>query len=734
MFRILFALSIFLISFSAVAQDLRFKRINSTITIDGILDESAWQEADSTDSWKQIFPFDTSYAENQSVARVLYDDKFIYVSGIMYNSTRDRKYITPSLRRDFRGAANDSFSVLFDTFQDNTNAFIFGINPFGVRREGLISNGGSGMGSYSLDWDNKWIGEAKIYEDYWVAELAIPLTTLRFNEGQMNWNINFYRIDSEYAERSTWAPIPRNFQIFNLASMKSASWEEPTKKTGANISFIPYVAAGTNRNFENGSDAETNFDAGFDMKFAVTPGLNLDLTINPDFSQVEVDRQVTNLDRFEIFFPERRQFFLENADLFSNYGGRGTQPFFSRRIGVTRDESTGQNLQTAIPIGVRLSGKVNENLRLGVLNMQAGSEGEIPSYNYSMVSLQQKVFARSNISAFMVNKQTFEDESTFDTDAYSTWNRTLGIDYNIASADNKINGKVYFHKALLQQDLENTFTTGLTFDYSVPAWSWNVRSQIVGDNYNPEVGFVRRTGIRQFASTYRRSFFPSEGEIQRHGPGFDFDMVGNDEEGFLDWDANLLYDINWKSSATFSLRLRRQYTYLRFPFDPSGSGGLRLDPDTEYTNNLIIARYQSDQRKLLSFNLSTRSGEYWNGTRINLEGSIQYRYQPLGFTSIDFAVNRIRLPDPYSDANLFLIGPRFDFTFTKKLFWTTFVQYNSQIDNLNINSRLQWRFAPVSDIFLVYTDNYLATNDEGFILGPSKARALVFKMTYWLNF
>ena len=160
-----------------------------------------------------------------------------------------------------------------------------------------------------------------------------------------------------------------------------------------------------------------------------------------------------------------------------------------------------------------------------------------------------------------------------------------------------------------------------------------------------------------------------------------------------------------------------------------------MPSNTGYHNNLIIASYESDPRGFITYELSTRSGEYFNGTRINLEGTINFRYQPFGFTSIDFAYNRIRLPDPYSDANLFLIGPRFDITFTKKLFWTTFVQYNTQIENLNINSRLQWRFAPVSDFFLVYTDNYLATDDEGFInLGPSRSRALVFKLTYWLNF
>ena len=561
--RVGYLFGLFLFTNSLFAQDIQFKKIDSPITVDGVI-EDIWMEADSAFNWMQYFPYDSSLAINQSVARVLYDDKYVYVLGVMYNTSPDQEYVTPSLRRDFRGSANDSFSVIFDTFQDNTNAFIFGINPYGVRREGLIANGGSGMGSFSLDWDNVWRGESKQYEGYWVAEIAIPLNSLRFNEGQSNWNVNFYRIDSENAERSTWAPISRNYQIFNLASMKSAEWEEPTKKTGSNISFIPYIAGNYNQNFEDGTPSETGFNAGFDLKYAVTPGLNLDLTVNPDFSQVEVDQQVTNLDRFEIFFPERRQFFLENADLFANYGIQGTRPFFSRRIGVSRDESTGQNISSAIPFGMRLSGKANDNLRVGVLSMQVADDesANLPSYNYSMLSLQQKVFARSNISGFLVNKQTFQGMNDYDNTLYNEWDRTFGLDYNIASADNRVNGKVFYHQNIQQERLDNAFATGVSLEYNVPEWSWNIRSQIVGENYAPEVGFVRRTDIRQLASTYRRSFFPSSGPIQRHGPGFDFDMVGNDEFGLLDWDMNLLYDINWRSSASFSFRLRRQYTYL----------------------------------------------------------------------------------------------------------------------------------------------------------------------------
>ena len=724
-----------LIFFQSFSQGIEIRRTATPVQIDGLVD-AIWSTADSAYNFMQYFPMDTSMANSATVAKVLYDDQYIYVLGVMQNLSSDRTYITPSLRRDFFGDANDSFSFVIDAFQDNTNAFIFGINPYGVRREGLITNGGSGMGAFSMDWDNKWQGEARMEDGFWVAEMAIPWKSIRFGENQDQWNVNFYRVDSEDAEKSTWAPINRSYSIINLATLRKMNWDEPTKKPGANISVIPYITAGTSKNFQDNLPTENDFNAGFDLKYAVTPGLNLDLTVNPDFSQVEVDQQVTNLDRFEIFYPERRQFFLENADLFANYGNGRTTPFFSRRIGVARDESTGQNIQNPIPVGMRLSGKLNNNLRLGLLSMQGGSQEDagLPSYNFSVLSMQQKVLARSNFSFLFVNKETFQDEADYDATLYSAYNRTMGFDYNHASADSRWNGKLFYHQTFEEAAGDDAFASGFEVSYTVPKWSWNMSGQMVGANYNPEVGFVRRRDIKQWSSTVRRSFFPKQGGIQRHGPGFDYDMVWNKAYGFLDWDINLLYDIFWKSSARFSARLRQQYTYLFFGFDPSGSGGLRLPSDSEYTNNLIIASYNSDQRKKIFFNLSTRSGQYFNGTRINLEGSISWRYQPLGFTSIAFAYNNIKLPDPYNDAVLFLIGPRFDFTFTKKLFWTTFVQYNTQIENLNINSRLQWRFAPVSDFFLVYTDNYLATNDDGFInLGGSKSRALVFKLTYWLN-
>lgn len=294
--------------------------------------------------------------------------------------------------------------------------------------------------------------------------------------------------------------------------------------------------------------------------------------------------------------------------------------------------------------------------------------------------------------------------------------------------------RFFYHRSIEENEVDNPFATGLNLNYSNYALSVDVFSQIVGSGYNPTAGFVRRTDIRQLASTVRYNFFPKSGGVQSHGPGFDFDMLGNDTYGFLDWDVNLLYNIRYRNTSRFSLRLRRQYTYLFSAFDPSQSDGLELEEDTEYYNYQVIASYNSDSRKRFFYELRTRSGEYFNGYRWNLGGSIGYRYQPYGFTTIDFNINRIELPAPYKTVTLLLVGPRVDLTLTKSLFLTTFFQYNSQIENMNMNMRLQWRFAPVSDLFLVYTDNYFAYQDEGFIrFGGSKTRALTFKLTYWLN-
>lgn len=734
---LLFCLSV---SLHGLCQSsITIKRSNGPIILDGQLDDAGWITAEVASQFRQFFPYDSSLANGQSEIRLTYDDQFIYVGAKMYN-LGPRKYVTPSLRRDYRGEANDGVSVVLDTFKDKTNAFVFGVNPFGVQREGLISNGGVlSANDFTLNWDNKWYSEVKTYDDYWIAEMAIPFKTIRFKENLSSWNVNFYRIDSQYAERSTWSPIPRNFDIINLSFNKELIWDKPLQKPGGNVSVIPYMAGSSQRNFEEGTPTENKMQFGGDAKIGIGPAMNLDLTVNPDFSQVEVDEQVTNLDRFEIFFPERRQFFLENADLFANFGLEGTRPFFSRRIGIARDSSTGQNIQNPIYGGVRLSGKINNDTRIGILNMQAGEDEKInlPSTNYLVATVQQKVFTRSNISMILINKQALQDSigGSFNMSP-NTYSRVAGLDYNHYSTDNRWAGKAFYHHSFDETKKDSAFAFGGSITYATLKWNISTLARSVGASYNPEVGFVRRTDIRQLASTTYHNFYPSKGKVQSHGPGFDFDMVGNETYGFLDWDYNLLYRMRFKSTALFNVRLRREYTYLFQPFDPSGTGGLELEANTSYKNYLLVGTFTSNARNRFFFDLSTRSGGYYNGNRINFVGVLTYRYQPWGFTSLNFSYNRIRLPAPYSHSDLILVGPRFDFTFSRKVFWTTFIQYNSQIDNLNINSRFQWRFKPVSDLFIVYTDNYFAESFENgnmLYIGHPKSRALVLKLTYWLN-
>lgn len=718
----------------AALPKLHVRKAMAPIMVDGVMQEADWQSAEVAGDFFQFFPFDSSRAVSQTDVRMTYDDHALYVFAIMHRPKPGR-YVTPSLRRDFRGEAYDAFVVQFDTYKDRTNAFQFGVNPFGVQREGLVSNGGANSEDLSLSWDNKWYSESRVTEDGWVCEFQIPFKTIRFKQGLSSWHVNFYRIDTQMPERSIWSPVARVYPMQNMATMGDLLFDQPLGHPGGNVSLIPYTAAKSDHDFEAGTPATQQLEVGGDAKIAVGPALNLDLTVNPDFSQVEVDDQVTNLNRFEIFYPEKRQFFLENADLFANFGYSNARPFFSRRIGVTRDPSTGQNISNRIYGGARLSGKIDNNWRIGLMTMQAAEEDPIklPSINYSVAAVQRKVFSRSNIGFIFINKQATGAKAGWDSTGY---NRMAGVDFNFASKDNRWNGKAFYHHTFEQVHKDSAYAATIKLTYQVPKLDVEILLQDIGANYNPEVGYTPRTRFNRIAPEAYYFWYPRSRIINNHGPGTDIDYIWNDLYGATDWDANLWYNIKFQNTALFFMRLRRDYVYLFFPFDPSGSGALQLPAGTGYYYNSVILNYQSNQRKRVNFNFQSRLGEYFNGHRQNIDGGINFRMQPHAVVSLTFSYNRIRLPAPYGSSDLVLLGPKFDFTFSRKLFWTTYIQYNNQINNMNINSRLQWRFKPVSDLFLVYTDNYFAetnSHDQFFYVGQPKLRALVVKLTYWLN-
>ena len=704
-------------------------KLKEPIVLDGILDEAIWKDPEGWNgNFMQYFPSDTSVSNYPSRVKVAFDDTNLYLAAIMENKG-PRKYVSTSLRRDFRGEQNDGISFVFDTFNDGTNAFQFGVNPYGVQREALLANGGSRSEDLNLAWDNKWFSEAKIMENHWQVEVIIPLSTLRFKEGAQNWNVNFYRIDSHSGERSTWAPIPRNIPIITTAFLRKMIFEEPLQKKGANISLIPYVAGRTSKNFLENSSESLTPAVGGDAKFGIGPAMNLDLTFNPDFSQVEVDQQVTNLDRFEIFFPERRQFFLENGDLFDSFGQPRSRPFFSRRIGVDIDSATGQNVQSKIIYGARLSGKLNENWRVGAMNMQTATDeaAGIVGKNFTVLALQRKVFERSNIGLIYVNKESLaldDYQQLFDPTAY---NRLLGVDYNLNSANGKWTGKVFYHRTFESVKVDKPYSFNAYLLYNDLHWNWTFSIQDVGKSFNPEVGFLPRSDFKRINPDLTYLFYPKSKFINRHGPKLEFEGFWNETLGTTDRDINLGYIVRFNSLAELEVTQKNRYVYLFDNFDPTRSGGDPLAAGTDYSFQNVLVEYRSNPRKKLNVGLIGEFGEYFTGSIQRITSQTGLRLGYLANISMNFNYARIRLPQPQRDADLILVGPRIDLTLTKDLFWTTFVQYNSQIDNLNINTRIQWRYAPVSDFFLVYTDNYF----PGDFL--PKQRSLVFKLNYWLN-
>jgi hypothetical protein len=299
------------------------------ITVDGLLDEKSWQLSEPAENFTRVTPVDTGMAVAQTYVVVTYDKSNVYIGAVCYDPTPGKRPVE-SLRRDFEFNKNDNFRVHIDTYNNLTNGFVFGTSAAGAQCDGVINNGTVS----SFTWDIKWKSAVRSYPDRWVVEMAIPFRSLRYFGGVNEWGINFGRLDLKTNEKSAWAPVPRQFPHNSLPYAGTLVWDKPPEKAGLRMSFIPYGTSKVTRNTETGDPAKWKWNAGFDAKIILSTSLNLDLTVNPDYSQVEEDRQQTNLDRFELFYPERRQFFLENSDLFANLGSSEAQPFFRGGSGL----------------------------------------------------------------------------------------------------------------------------------------------------------------------------------------------------------------------------------------------------------------------------------------------------------------------------------------------------------------------------------------------------------------
>ena len=727
------------------------KKTKGDIKLDGMIDEQDWQEAEVTVPFWQSIPYDTSYAVTKTESRWTFDDNNIYVAAKCYQ--KKDQYVVLSLKRDFGPGTTDLFGMVIDPYADKQNAFSFAVSPLGVQREGLISNGND----FTTDWDNKWYSVVKNYDDYWIAEIAIPFKTLRYgnsvhkgvtgDEGRTVWGMNMLRYDQsrDRAERSTWAWLPRFTSGNNIAFSGKLVWDTPPPKAQKNISVIPYLLGSSTKDYLDktaSQGVDTEGGVGFDAKVAITSSMNLDLTVNPDFAQVEVDKQVTNLSRFELFFPERRQFFLENADLFGNFGFSNINPVFTRRMGLATD-ADGNTVKVPILFGARLSGKLDKNWRVGLMDIQTGinKDLKLAASNFLATVIQRKIFSRSLLSFVFVNKNNFGIDSlgknTWELQK-NTFNRVVGLDYNLASKDGRWQGKFFYHRSLSATPQYQPFATAGSIRYGSTHFNFETGLETVGKDYNAEVGYVPRKDYYRVEPQFNFVFYPQSKKVNSWSIGMDGDVYfSRTTDKMTDYDFSpITLNVLFKNNARFSLiPYRRDYTLLVNDFDPTNTEGKKLLAGTTYTYGSLRTVYLSDTRRRFYVNVQGRLGNYFNGKIKSIQSVFSYRAQPYGVISLDVNYNEINLPEGFNDRKLWLVGPKVDLSLTKSIFFTTLVQYNNQKNNINLNARFQWRFAPVSDLFIVYTDNYFAVDDltNDYRAFQVKNRGLVLKCTYWLN-
>ena len=723
--KLLFGILLCLIPFLTYAQkinnqfELRIRKTTEPVVIDGRANDAAWQEAQTAGSFFMVTPMDTSYARVNTEVKMSYDKENLYIIAICHLPVKGQHYMVESLRRDFIFGKNDNFIFFLDPFNDLTNGYTFGANAAGAQWDGTLYEGGKA----DLNWDNKWVSVVENYDDKWIFEAAIPFKTIRYKKGMTQWGVNFSRLDITAAEKSSWAPVPRQFPTASLAYTGQLVWDQKLPDPGLNLSIIPYALAGISKDYTVDNKTRDRKEFGSDAKIALTSSLNLDLTFNPDYSQVEVDKQVTNLDRFELFFPEKRQFFLENNDLFGNFGFTNIRPFFSRRIG----------LGVPISFGARLSGNIDKNWRIGAMDMQTKKMEEtgLPAQNFTVLALQRKVFARSNIRMLFVNKQSINYEPGKDTTKpqYSLYNRNIGAEYNLASANNIWTGKLMLLKSFAPGANDNSFTHAANLQYSSRHWTVAWQQEHVGKDYSAEVGYVPRNDYNKLNPLISYLFFPKKmGKLLNHGPKLNSTYYFNSSFKKTDYENILLYIFNFRDQSIFDVWVANDYVQLLHPFDPTNSGKDSLAAGTEHRWKAFGIEFFSKPQRLLTYNISTRFGGYYaDGNRYNVTADIGYRFQPYVGITLSTTYNDIHLPSPWNNTKFWLVGPRIDITFTNKVFLTTFLQYNSQQENVNLNTRFQWRYRPASDIFLVYTDNYYTTPLA------VRNRAVVLKVTYWWN-
>jgi hypothetical protein len=712
------------------AFQLKIARTADKIMVDGDLAENTWQNAAIAGDFWLKWPRDGAPAPQQTAVQCAYDERYFYVAVTAFDTTP--RHVIQSLKRDVGYWDSDGFAVVLDPTNTANNGYFFATSANGVQSEGLLSSTSEDV---DLNWDNTWFVKTRQYPDRWTAEYAIPLRILRFREGQGTWGINFIRNDLTNGLYSVWARIPFQFDAIDVGWTGSLIWDAPPRRAKGNYNIIPYVTAAGSKNFETGEDLKIKPNMGLDAKIGIGSGLNLDVTANPDFSQVEIDEQVVNLTRFDIQLPEKRTFFLENGDLFANFGIPPIRPFFSRTIGLDADGAP-------LPIigGLRLTGNLNADTRIGAMTMLTGRQGATPAREYTALAANYRVFGRSTVSGYFLDREEFNREGEIQKGRYS---RNAGLELGYTSLNGKWSAWLTHHRSFQQHiNTENWWGNG-GFQYRVRGFSWLSDFLHMKKNYTADLGFERRIanydvvrdttlriGYNFWFNALSYQFFPKnkESKLNYIEIGGELFTVLNPDASLNESSNELYLQMNFKNTSELNIGFSPNWADVPVAFKFDDEKDLEKCPALPagfYRFSSAGIEWNSDYRKPVFFGVSGGGGTFYNGRQWRAGAEFTVRIQPIMNVAIRAQFNQLDFPAPYCDVQIFNITPRIEVFFAKNIWWTTFLQYNTQADNFNINSRFQWRFRPMSDLFVVYTDNYAVE-----VFGV-KNRALTAKLNYW---
>ena len=698
---------------SAPRKTVRAIRVDAPVRMDGVLDEAAWQAAEPAGQFVQAEPYEGDAATEATEVKVLYDEENLYI-GIYCHDTEPGGVLVNSLKEDFIPTDADSFEVILDTLGDQRNGFLFITNPRGAKRDVQVIDEGRGL---NADWDTVWDVRAQMNGDGWTAEMVIPFRSLSLEEGrEQAWGINFSRSIRRKNEITFWAPVPRRYNLTRLSMAGTLLGLEGIER-GRNFKLKPFVVAEVNK-FARNEDTVRKGKTGLDLKYNVTPSLTLDFTANTDFSQVEVDEQQINLTRFQLFFPEKREFFLENEGIFQ-FGdipaergpdrSRETQLFFSRRIGLSED---GQ----PIPIwgGARLSGRVGQ-YSLGLLSMQTKEFGGRPGDNFSAVRVKRNLLANSDVGAVLTNRQAAEGED---------YNRAWGVDANF-----KFWQKLALNSYLAQTSSDEregeNWTRKISGDWTDRYARLNAVFADTEENFNPEMGFTQRTGVHYLRG--RSEAFLRMGRnpvIRQLRPHYYYTIQWDQQNHPLSKEGHYaIIEIQFQNGSGFEVYYNPWFERLRQPFQ------IRPDiaiPTGDYSYAQWVWEGNTDTSRMLSADVSFRTGEFYSGNirQLTLDGTFRPNYR-LSFEN-RYSYNDVKLLE--GDFSTHLFRTKVDYYFSTRMFLNAFIQYNSDRKQITSNIRLNFIHRPLSDLFLVY-------NEAREVSGSRRNdRAITIKYTHMIAF